>query len=110
MRMYLAGPMTGIPERNYPAFADAAAALRRAGYTVSSPHDIDLLHNTANEAQVWEWYMRHAIRMLLRADAVAMLPGWQASRGAKIEHRIARDLRMDVRTYAEWLQAAVPPQ
>lgn len=36
-RLYLAGPMTGLPDFNYPAFHAAAAAWRAAGWTVANP-------------------------------------------------------------------------
>ena len=36
-RLYVAGPMTGLPDHNYPAFAEAAARLRAVGYEVESP-------------------------------------------------------------------------
>lgn len=38
---YLAGPMTGLPEYNYPAFEKAVIALEEAGIKVKSPHTID---------------------------------------------------------------------
>ena len=41
MRLYLAGPMTGLPLWNFPAFATAAAALRADGHTVFSPAEHD---------------------------------------------------------------------
>ncbi|MCY1527250.1 hypothetical protein D9M68_623110 [compost metagenome] len=36
-RIYLAGPMTGLPEFNYPAFHAEAARLRALGYQVENP-------------------------------------------------------------------------
>lgn len=31
-RLYVAGPMSGLPDHNYPAFREAATRLRDLGY------------------------------------------------------------------------------
>lgn len=36
-RIYIAGPMSGLPEFNYPAFNRAAAVLRAQGHHVENP-------------------------------------------------------------------------
>jgi hypothetical protein len=95
MRVYIAGPMTGLPDFNYPAFHAEATRLRAIGYRVSNPAE--------NQAQVnWQNYMREAIRMMLLCDAVALLPNWKASRGALIEHGIAISLGMPARPCEEF--------
>lgn len=87
--------MTGHPDFNYPAFAYAATVLRAKGIDARSPHETD------NEGQErsWEWYMRRALQMLLECDAVVLLPGWEQSRGARIERYIAEQLGMPI---SEW--------
>lgn len=90
-RIYLAGPMTGLPQYNYPAFMGQAARLRGLGYHVENPaenvHPID---------QTWGGYMRVALTQMLTCDAVALLPDWHLSRGAKLENDIATQLGMAV--------------
>ena len=39
-RVYVAGPMRGYVDYNYPAFDSACEVLREAGYDVVSPHEI----------------------------------------------------------------------
>ena len=83
-RIYLAGPMTGLPEFNYPAFNAEAARLRALGYAVENPAE-----NEAPADKTWSGYLRLAIAQLVTCDTVALLPGWEKSEGAKLEHHIA---------------------
>lgn len=88
LTVYISGPMSGLPAFNYPAFHAAAAKLRAAGHTVLSPaENFDGRQDLERKV-----YMRRDIEMVLQADAIAMLPGWENSRGAKLEHAIAYEL------------------
>ena len=84
MRVYIAGPMTGIEFLNFPAFHAAAATLRELGYTVINPAELNPDH-----AAKWLDCMRRDIAELVTCDAVALLPGWEKSHGASIEFRLA---------------------
>jgi hypothetical protein len=90
-RIYIAGPMSGLPELNFPAFHREAARLRADGLEVVNPAEINLDH-TAN----WHDCMRADITQLMTCDAIAMLPGWEKSKGASLEHYIANSLDMRV--------------
>lgn len=87
--IYIAGPMSGLPEYNFPAFKAAAEALRAAGWTVISP--AELFEDTNRP---WTFYMRHAIKHMLDAESIYMLSGWSNSRGAKVEWGLAQSLGM----------------
>jgi hypothetical protein len=100
MKVYISGPMTGYPEFNYPAFNDAAEHLRALGHEVLSPAEVDVLPGTT-----WETYLRADIILLVRSDAVAVLPGWEMSRGARLEVHIAHALGMTVLPIDLWKQA-----
>lgn len=102
MKLYISGPMTGLPDFNYPAFNAAAGELAAAGFEVLNPVDSEKLNDTGSP-ESWQWYMRHALLMLAAADGVALLPGWDISRGARIEERISRDLDLPVRRLRAWL-------
>lgn len=92
MKVYIAGPMTGLPEYNFPAFHRAAADWRAAGWTVINPAE-----NFGGEhGKSYAEYMRKDIADLLTVDGVAFLPGWERSRGATLEHRIASTLGLDL--------------
>jgi hypothetical protein len=91
MRIYLAGPMSGIEALNFPAFAKAAAYLRAAGHEVINPAEENPDHGMA-----WADALRADIPLLLTCEAIALLPGWEESKGARLEHHIARELGMRV--------------
>ena len=89
--IYLSGPMSGLPEYNYPAFARAAAALRANGFSVVSPHEIPAELTTS-----WTKAMSVCIDWLFGCTHIAMLPGWENSVGATIERTIALELGLSV--------------
>lgn len=92
MRVYLAGPMSGLESFNYPAFTKAAAVLRQLGYVVVNPAenflgDTKLPRNT---------YLTKAFVQVTEVDAVAVLAGWALSDGASTEVAIAHALDIPV--------------
>lgn len=109
MLIYITGPMSNIPEFNFPAFAEAASRLRSAAFEVISPHEISLSCgcsgpvNVCSTPHTWNDYMRSDITQLLTAQAVAFLPGHHDSRGATLEITIARALGMAVLSVETWL-------
>lgn len=54
----------------------------------------------------WEHHMRRDLAALVTCGRVATLPGWQSSRGAQLEVRVANALHMTVRTVDEWIEDA----
>lgn len=101
--IYIAGPMSGYPEWNYPAFNSAASRLRDAGWTVFNPAEKDSATFEDKEAQVngdtalaikngtfnfREAYMWD-IEKVVYGDAIYMLRGWENSPGARGEHAAA---------------------
>lgn len=90
--IYIAGPMTGLPDFNYPAFNAKASLLRKLGYDVVNPAEFQI----PDPAKTWKSYMREAIRQLSRADGIYLLRDWTESKGARLEARIAIDLGMGI--------------
>jgi len=91
-RIYIAGPMTGVPEHNFPAFRAAAEKLTEAGWDVVNPaENFDGRTDLPRPA-----YMRLDIALLLQCDAIALLAGWERSRGAALEFMIALQLELPV--------------
>jgi Domain of unknown function (DUF4406) len=90
-RIYIAGPMTGLPDFNYPTFNREAERLRALGYHVENPAE-----NPEPPCKSWSGYMRMALAQLVTCDVVALLPGWHSSRGAVIEHQTANSIEIGV--------------
>lgn len=67
MRVYLAGPMRGVPHFNFPAFHAAAAELRARGYVVFSPAEAD---NDRHGADI-------SAGNLAGSAALELPPSWQ---------------------------------
>lgn len=88
-RIYLSGPMTGLPEFNYPAFHAEAARLRALGYHVENPAE-----NPSQDS--WEAYMAVCIPQMATCDTIALLPGWSESRGSLRERQEAVRLGMTI--------------
>lgn len=89
-RIYLSGPMTGLPELNFTAFATMTSNLRADGHTVTNPAEINPNGGTWNDC------MRRDIAALMNCDTVATLPGREHSKGARLEVLIAERLGMTV--------------
>lgn len=92
--IYLAGPMRGYPELNFPAFHEAARHLRGLGFSVINPAELDRTDPVAipfgmSLDEGWPLYLSRDIRYLDRCDSIAALPGWAKSQGARVEVFIA---------------------
>lgn len=106
--VYLAGPMRGIPEFNFPAFFAAEARLVADGWGVFNPAAMDTSTGFVPTALSGDedlsglgFSLRNALGNDLefitrRADAVAVLPGWEDSKGARAEVATAHALGLPV--------------
>lgn len=91
MKIYISGPMTGIEDSNYPAFNAAESKLKRMGYEVFNPASIE-----DNPFWKWEDYMKECVKALPKCDKVYLLRGWQTSRGAIEEVKLANTLGIPI--------------
>jgi hypothetical protein len=112
-KIYLAGPMRGIPEFNFPMFMKASKHLRAAGYEVFNPAESDNEHhgtdiskgNKAGDealaAAQFGFSLREALErdttwICRHADAIALLPGWERSKGATAERALGEALGLTI--------------
>lgn len=83
-KIYIAGPMTGMPKLNRPAFKQHAIKIKKSG-------NIPLNPAVLPEGLKHEEYMDMCYPMVKIADEIHMLPGWENSKGAKMEFAWAEE-------------------
>lgn len=97
MKLYIAGPMTGLLDYNHSAFIEAAKHLRDVGYEVISPNE----HYNGED---WKLAMKVVLPLVIQADGIATLYNWEYSKGAKLEVHIAFELDMIVQSVDNWIK------
>lgn len=108
---YLAGPMSGYPEYNFPTFVWFAEALRMSGIKIAAPHEID--HGETPETRgslSYRTYMDAGLAMLETCQGIILLPGWPQSSGACAE--LSRSIDFGMPVYfahhpEEWYQSNI---
>ena len=102
MKVYLAGPMTGYPLFNFPAFKEAREKLRAAGYEVICPAEEDEKEgfDPANPEEItpdqYEAWIDRDLGFIHDCDALVYMPGSEQSNGASREIMFARLKKMPV--------------
>jgi hypothetical protein len=117
-KCYIAGPMRGIPDFNFPAFNHCTARLRESGYHVFSPAEMDKIYapevlednkeSTAKGKEICNSmhdYVRRDLHIIVNelkpenGDFLVVLPGWERSTGAVAEVGVARWCKLNVYAY-----------
>ena len=119
-KIYLSGPMTGIKHYNAPAFNDAEMLFRAYNWNdIINPIKLDDPDPYTEEHRTGVWECKHRNRYLRRdlmllADPqskithIYMLQGWEKSRGARLEKKIAEELGLHV--VFQKKHGIIPPQ
>jgi hypothetical protein len=83
--------MKDIPLFNFPAFELYARIWRKHGWTIISPHEIDIVlgYPQPGPGPAWEDALGWDEKIIPTCDALFLLPGWQGSEGVKRELRVA---------------------
>lgn len=116
MKVYLAGPMRGYKDFNFPAFFEAAHKLRADGHSVFNPAERDVTEfgadklktETGDEQEVArklgmeglsltrKVFLHDTHYICTEADAIALMPGWEKSKGAIAEKSLAEAIGLEV--------------
>ena len=100
MVVYIGGPMRGIECFNFPAFDRARDRITSLGHIVISPADLDRQSGFSgiepDVPDARECMLRDLHAIADSADAVALLPGWERSRGAAVEVAFAAYLGLPI--------------
>lgn len=96
MLVYVAGPYSAPTREGVAAnIAKAEAigkAIIQAGYVPVIPHRITGHWETDPTFDHWthdDWMQRFCLPLLDRCDAILMMPGWEHSKGSRMEYEYA---------------------
>lgn len=100
-KVYIAGPMTGLPNYNFAAFDRAAECLKARGLEPQNPAEIGrkwLIDNAHKEPNASEYQdlLTKGRELLRQCGRIYLLRGWEKSKGAKSELSYALILRLQV--------------
>lgn len=115
MRFYLCGPMSNVPQFNFPMFDRIAARCRHLDFgEIVSPAEMDSPEIRAaalaspdgvpNErtscGQTWGDFLARDVKLVAdQIDGIIVLPGWMRSRGARLEVFVGLLCKKE---FAEW--------
>lgn len=101
-KIYIAGPMRGYAEFNFPAFFAAQNKFENGGWTVFNPARNDMengfdpkgLDGASEELESVDLKaaLKWDVDRIFESDAIYMLKGWEHSTGANMEHALAKAL------------------
>ncbi len=114
MRIYIAGPMSGYKDFNFPAFFAAEEEVRKTlddgALLIFNParkdlemHRKEVFENETGdvaESEAKGFSLRKAMKWdmekICECDAIYMLKGWEHSSGARTEWSLANCLRLQI--------------
>lgn len=126
MKCYLAGPMSGIPQFNFPMFHEAARVLRnRHKLEIISPAETDTpavqvaamaskdgKYDASGKVggETWGDMLARDVKMLADdgIQGIVLLPGWAKSRGARLEAFVGTLCKLSFFEYVPETEIVIP--
>lgn len=119
--IYIAGPMTGYPAFNFPAFFAAQKKFEDAGWKVYNPaakdeeakvHEMKAFETGDAKASIAEGFDFKAAfewdcNKVIYSDGIYLLQGWEKSTGARGEWAVAQFIKANSPSYQIIYQDAV---
>lgn len=99
MKIYISGKISGQEKRAARQFSKAEKEILKTGHQPINPMKLNQNHDGS-----WESYMKECIKALCDADILVFLSGWERSKGAQLELRIATELGIETTFYKSFIQ------
>lgn len=104
MKVFITGPMTGLPDYNRDSFDNAAKTIEALGHTPLNPYRQELV----DAGKTWGECVLSSLLQLLQADAILALEGAENSTGSTIEQVFAARMKLPTVTYRMLATMPVP--
>ena len=96
LKVYISGPMTGLPNMNRKTFAEAEEWCRQQGMSPFNPGWLLFEEDTAFK---YDEMLQIDIAALSLCDMILLLPGYDKSNGARVELELATRLGLQIEYY-----------
>ena len=97
-KCYISGKITELPnEVATKNFREASLYAQFLGYEPINP--MEIIPNgdePKSEKEKWSWYMKADLKEMMDCDAILMQNNWKDSKGAIVEHNLAKDLGLAI--------------
>lgn len=99
-KIYIAGPMRDYKDFNFPAFDRADRLGTKLGWKVINPANMDRndpksINKLSSELRQRK-YAKRDVAAIFNCKAIALLPNWHKSTGARAEYWLARWLMLEI--------------
>ena len=110
--LYLSGPITGHPDF-FETFDSFERKLREKDFTIINPakciNSKALQEFINDEKFTYKYCLHRDINFIFHVDAVTVMPGWENSKGARLEVFVAASVGIPIYTVDSLLNSTNPP-